>query len=195
MENEVVFSLQNQSKGFSPVRAGSNRIVDTQDQYRILGGYIEDLFSGQPVFQATDGNVRLLSKPDEIILGVFNGVWYVDTQGDTIFRPYWPTGTAIQTGSIATANVFAADGLFQIGADADTLYADTDTFADLTPVQGEGGSTVTGRSSVQVDYSQIDATLQTENMVRIVERSQQPGNVRLLIVKFARPIFNGIVGS
>lgn len=195
MENEVVFSLKNQDKGFSPVRAGSNRIVDTQDQYRIAGAYGTDIFSGQPVFQFTDGNVRVLSKTDEIILGVFNGVWYVDSQGDTIFRPYWPASTALQTGSVATANIFAADGLFQIGADADTLYADTENYVDLTPTTGTGGSTVTGRATVQVDYSQLDATLQTANVVRIVERSQQPGNVRLLIVKFARPVFNGIVGS
>lgn len=195
MENEVVFSLKNQSKGFSPVRAGAARIVDTQDQFQIASAYGTDIFSGQPVFQFTDGNVRVLSKTDELILGVFNGVWYVDTQGDTIFRPYWPASTTLQTGSVAKANVFAAEGLFQIDADEDTLFADNDLYFELAPATGTGGSTVTGRSSASVDYSGSNVAIQTASVVRLIERSQQPGNVRLLIVKFIRPAFSGQIGG
>lgn len=194
MENEVVFSIRNQGKGFSPVRAGAARIVDTQDEFQIAGAYGTDIFSGQPVFQYTDGNIRVLSQTQELILGVFNGCYYVSSSGDTIFRPYWPASTALQTGSVAKANVFAAEGLFQIDADADTAFADIDLYFELAPATGTGGSTVTGRSSASVDYSGNNAAIQNATVVRLIERSQQPGNVRLLIVKFIRPQFGARIG-
>ncbi len=187
----MVFSIQQQDKGFSPVRAGGARIVDPSDEFEIAGAYGTDIFSGQPVYMFTDGKLNVLNATDDRIQGVFNGCWYVDTQGDTIFRPYWPASTAIQTGSVVKASVYDAAGFFQIGADADTLQADIENFADITPTTGTGGSTVTGRSSVKVDYSQLDVGITTESVVRIFERSQQPGEVRLLIVKFARPGFAG----
>jgi len=191
----VVFSLKNQNKGFSPVVAGAARIVDPSDQFQIAGAYGTDVFSGQPVTQFTDGNVRVLNAAADLILGVFNGVWYVDTQGDTIFRPYWPASTSVQTGSVIKASIYAAEGYFQIDSDADTLFADIDLYADLTPATGTGGSTVTGRSSVQVDYANKDTAIQADNVVRLIERSQQPGNVRLLKVKFIRPQFGAQIGG
>lgn len=192
----MVFSIKNQSKGFSPVRAAGGRIVDPSDQFEVLGGYTKDLFTGQAVFQATDGFVRELSKTDELILGVFNGVWYVDTQGDTIFRPYWPNTTSVQTGSRIKASIYDAVGTyFQIDSDADTVFADVDKFFDMTDANGLGGSTVTGRSSAQLKHAAIDATVQTQSIGRIRERTQQPGNVRLVIASFVRPQFGGQIGA
>ncbi len=192
----MVFSIQNQSKGFSPVRAAGGRIVDPSDQFEVLGGYTTDLFSGQVVTQANDSFVRVLNAAADLVLGVFNGVWYVDTQGDTIFRPYWPASTSVQTGSVIKASIYDPVGtFFQIDSDADTIFGDSDKYADLTPATGTGGSTVTGRSSAQLDHANIDAAIQTDNVVRIRERSQQPGDLRLVIVNFIRPQFGATIGG
>ena len=190
----MVFSIRNQNKGFSPVRAGAARIVDPSDEFQVAGAYNQDLFTGQAVKQVVSGNVEKLNAADDLVLGVFNGCWYVTSQGDTIFRPYWPASVAVQTGSVVKASIYAAEGLFQIDSDADTAFADIDLYYDIDPLTGTGGSTVTGRSDAQVKYS-TKGGIDSNAMVRLVERSQQPGNVRLLIVKFIRPLFSGQIGG
>lgn len=187
----MVFSLKQQDLGFSPLQAGQGRIVDVQNEYQIAGAYGTDIFSGQPVYQFTDGNINVLNAAADRIIGVFNGCWYVDTQGNTIFRPYWPASTSVQTGSVVRASLFDGSGIFQVTSDEDTAFADMDFFADLAPATGTGGSTVTGRSSAKVDYSNKDESLTADNVVRMLSRSTQPGEARLLKVKFARPAFGG----
>lgn len=192
----MVFSIKNQQKGFSPVRAAGGRIANPSDEFEVKGAYNTDIFSGQVVTQFTDGFVRVLANDNDLVLGVFNGVFYIDTQGDTIFKPFWPKDTAVQTGSVVKASVFDAVGTyFQIDSDADTVFADTDKFADLTPSLGTGGDTTTGRSTAQLDHANLDASISANNIVRIRERSQQPGNVRLVIVSFIRPQFGGQIGG
>jgi len=192
----VVFSIKNQNKGFSPVRTAGGRIVDPSDQFEVKGAYNTDIFSGQVVTQFTDGFVRVLANDNDLVLGVFNGVFYIDTQGDTIFKPFWPKDTAVQTGSVVKASVFDAVGTyFQIDSSADTVFADSDKYADLTPAKGTGGDTTTGRSTAQLDHANLDASISANNIVRIRERSQQPGDVRLVIVSFIRPQFGGQIGG
>ena len=178
------------------MRAAGGRIVDSSDQFEVKSAYNTDIFSGQVVTQFTDGFVRVLNAAADLVLGVFNGVFYIDTSGDTIFRPYWPANQALQTGSVAKASVYDPVGsYFQIDSDADTVFADLDKYADLTPAAGTGGDTATGRSSAQLDHANLDASITADNVVRIRERTQQPGDVRLVVVSFIRPQFGAQIGG
>jgi len=192
----VVFSIKNQQKGFSPVRTAGGRIVDPSDQFEVKAAYGTDIYTGQVVTQFTDGFVRVLNAAADLVLGVFNGVWYVDDSGDTQFRPRWVASQKLLTGSVAKASIYDPVGsYFQIDSSADTVFADLNKYADLTPGTGTGGDNTTGRSSAQLDHANIDASITANNVVRIRERTQQPGDVRLVIVSFIRPQFGAQIGG
>lgn len=196
MENEVVFTSPTQQKGFSPVRTANGRIVDPSDQFQVKAAYGVALYTGQVVHQYTDGYVRALGADNDLVLGVFNGVWFVNATGDTIFRPYWPASQTLQTGSVAKASIYDPVGtFFQLDSNAAVVFADLDKFADLTGTYGKGGSVLTGRSSAQLDHANIDASLTANNVVRIRELSQQPGATKLVIVQIARPQFGALIGA
>ena len=161
--------------------------------HRILGTYGSKIHTGAPVTLAADGTVQLLSAANDPILGVFNGCEYVEVNGDIKFSPYWPAPGAVKAGTTPTCRIYPAEGLFLIHASASLAQAKVGEFADLIALSG--GDDVTGRAdSVQMDAVNTDATVQTTNVVQIVEVSprEEGGNgapATLAVVQFIRPQF------
>lgn len=164
-----------------------HRMIDA----RILGTYGTKIYSGQPVTLAADGTIQVLSAANDPVLGVFNGVEYVEVNGDIKFSPYWPAPGAVKTGTSPKARIYSAEGLFLIHSSASLAQAKVGEFADL--IAFVGGDDVTGRATaIQLDAVNTDAAVQTTNVVQIVEVSPReeggdgaPGS--LAVVQFIRP--------
>ena len=185
----------NGPRGFAPAKAKSGT-PNRASTYTILGTYATKLYSGQPVMLGAGGQVEALASAASIVLGVFDGVEYVDINGDIRFSPYWPAPGAVATGSTVKARVFGSEGLFSVKASANLTTAQIGDFADLSSVGGVGGDDVTGKSTVELDAANTDATISADNVVVIVEISERnPGSLQDAIVQFARPKFAGIVGA
>lgn len=66
------------------------------------------------------------------LLGVMDGCYYIDTNGETQFRPRWASGTTIKTGTVADANVYDDPRLiFEAQYSATLAQADLGSFGDL----------------------------------------------------------------
>ena len=130
---------QNGARGFQPYRAANGTPMRTQT-YPIASAYATAIFRGAPVDLHTDGTLIVPADVDAKILGVFDGVEYIDTQGNVIFSPYWPAGTTVKTGTVPKARVYEAQGgLFLVTADEAIAQADVGEFFALTALSG--GST------------------------------------------------------
>jgi len=185
----------NGPRGFSPVRSQSGT-PNRANEYQILGTYATKLYSGQVVALGTNGYVEALAASDNLVLGVLDGVEYIDINGDTRFSPYWPAPGAVATGSVVKARVLDnADELFLIKATADITQAQVGDYADLDQAEGTGGDDVTGKSTVSLDQGNTDATIQATNVVVIREISKREGSLQEAIVQFIRPRNAGQIGG
>lgn len=113
-------------------------------EYTIADGYSgASLFYGDPIVATGTGkNIGIATAGSSgVITGVFMGCRYVNALGDTINSKYWPTGTAIKSGTTAIAEVcddpFA---VFAIRSGATGIVeANIRLMADL--VSGSGSTT------------------------------------------------------
>ena len=184
----------NGPRGFTPVRAASGT-PNRANEYRISGTYATKIYSGQPVMLHTDGTIIVLAAANSLVLGVFDGCEYVETTGDIKFSAYWPAPGAVKTGSVVKARVYDNPSeQFLIKADADLTQTQVGEYADLDVAAGTGGDDTTGKSSVSLDQSATDATIQADNMVVIREISKRAGSDQEAIVQFIRPRNAGSVG-
>jgi hypothetical protein len=125
-------------------------------------GYASNLFYGQVVKIHTDGYINLVTETGGTgdafpagTIGVFVGCSYVNTQGQTVYSQYYPSGA---TNAIA----FVVDddrAVFQVQAagsvDQTSLGQNVFFSAAQNGTNGSGGSTQTGNS-----LSAVSATSQ-----------------------------------
>jgi len=180
----------NGPRGFDVVK-GRDGTPQRSVERRILGTYGTKIYVGQPVTMVA-GYLQVLAATTDEVAGVFDGCEYVAANGDIVFSPYWPAPGAVKTGTTPKARVYESTGLFLIHASAAITQADVGKYADLSAIVG--GSDLTGRSSIQLDAANIDATKQTTNVVQILEVSPReeggdgaPGT--LCVVQFIRNQF------
>lgn len=165
----------NAPSGFQPVKHASGGIVRPA-AYQIAGGLASNIFRGslvKPV--ATTKRIDVAAASDRVI-GAFHGVSYVEATGDTRFRPYWPTGTTLLSGTVAEASVFDdPDILFgcQVSGAAGMIATDVGNFANF--VVGVG-STATGTSADMLDQSTLSVTQNAAAVLRIEELQAIVGN-------------------
>jgi hypothetical protein len=186
----------NGPRGFDVVRAKNgtpNRSIDA----RIAGNGADKMYVGQPVKVDTNGQIVILANDADKVAGVFDGVEYVDTNGDIKFSPFWPAPGAVKTGSVVKARLYDAnDNLFLIHSDEVLDQSDIGKFFALTVTVGTGGDDITGRSTAQLDAATVNATA-TGLLVQVVDVSPREeggdeGGV-LAIVQFIRPQFGAAI--
>jgi len=159
---------------------------------RISGTYSTKIYSGQPVTSHTDGTLIVLASAAAAVAGVFDGVEYVDANGDIRFSNYWPAPGAVKSGTTVKARIYPATGVFLVQASAALTQSQVGEYADL--VAFVGGSDITGRATaIQLDAANTDATVQSTNVVQILEISprEEGGDEvgTLALVQFIRPQF------
>ena len=182
----------NGPRGFDVAKAKNgtpNRSLDA----RIAGNSATKIYTGQPVGIDTNGQLIVLADDANKVAGVFDGVEYVDINGDIRFQSFWPAPGAVATGSTVKARIYDAnDALFLINADAELTQDDVTAYFALTVTVGTGGSDITGRSNAQLDVATKNASA-TGLLVQLVEISprEEGGNESgtLALVQFVRPAF------
>ena len=137
-------------------------------------GYASNLFYGQVVKIHTDGYINLVTETGGTgdafpagTIGVFVGCSYVNTQGQTVFSQYYPSGAAN-----ATAFVVDDDrAVFQVQADGSVGQTKLGQNVFFAAAQsGSTGSTQSGNSN-----SAVSATSQAGTAAfRIVGFAQGP---------------------
>jgi len=137
--------------GLKPVRLldGSD-FINAQNRYRIAANYGTAIYQGDLVTPVTGGGVeRHTAASGTSVVGVFNGCFYTDptTQKPT-WKNYYP-GTVNASDIMATV-LDSPDQVYKI--DSDGAFAVADIFKNFH-VTNASGSTVTGTSKVQLDYS------------------------------------------
>lgn len=140
-------------------------------QYHIADALAADLFRGDLVIPVnTSKNITTPAAATNRVIGVFDGVYYADVNGDPQFRPRWLTGTTIKAGSTADANVYDdPKDLFEVQASGDFQPADIGALAN--PVLGAGNS-LTGQSGQELD----SASIGTGAVLKIMDISRKVDN-------------------
>lgn len=181
----------NGPRGFDPVQAGDG-FPPRMYNARILDAYASGLYTGQPIHLETDGYAEVLADDNEAVAGVFAGCEYVQDDGSIVFSPYWPAAQSIKTGTIAKCKLYYPTGRFLIHSNAAMDFSDVGDYFALTTTVGTGGSTLTGRSSAQLDAS-TQAQGGSGLLVQCVAVSpREEAGVdagTLAVVQFANPLF------
>ena len=146
-------------------------LVGAQNRYRIKNNYGTAIFQGDMVLPTSTGHIeRHVANTSYAVVGVFNGCFYTDptTQKPT-FQNYYP-------GSVAAADITAfvvddPDAVFLV--DSDGAFAVADLYKNYSVTTGTG-STLTGISQVQLDYS-VSGTAGSF-VVQAIDISQDPAN-------------------
>lgn len=158
--------------GLRPVkRADGLPYAGATTQYLIdPAGEGTNLFYGQVVYVGADGYLALVTGTganagaqafpvaDSFTgaAGVFVGCEYVNTQGQTIFSQYYPSGT---TGVVKAYVVDDPNVLFQVQLDGAAAQADLGANTFFAAAQSTStGSTSTGNSTSAMDATVVSTT-------------------------------------
>ena len=159
--------------GLRPVRKlDGSPFINAQNRYRIASGYATAIYQGDLVKPVTGGGIeRAVANTSDLVVGVFNGVFYTDptTQKPT-FKNHYPGGVAA---SDIVANVIDdPDVVYSI--DSDGAFAVADIFKNFAITNGTG-STLTGISQVQLDYS-VSGLTTSGTVLQAIDISQDVQN-------------------
>ena len=159
--------------GLRPVRKlDGSPFINAQNRYRIASGYATAIFQGDLVKPVTGGGIeRAVANTSDLVVGVFNGVFYTDptTQKPT-FKNFYPGGIAA---SDIIANVID-DPNVVYSIDSDGAFAVADIFKNFA-ITNVTGNTLSGISEVQLDHSVSGLTV-SGTVLQAVDISQDTQN-------------------
>ena len=159
--------------GLRPVRKlDGSPFINAQNRYRIASGYATAIYQGDLVKPVTGGGIeRAVANTSDLVVGVFNGVFYTDptTQKPT-YKNYYPGGVAAAD---IVANVID-DPYVVYSIDSDGAFAVADIFKNFAITNGTG-STLTGISQVQLDYS-VSGLTTSGTVLQAIDISQDTQN-------------------
>lgn len=159
--------------GLRPVRKlDGSPFINAQNRYRIASGYATAIFQGDLVKPVTGGGIeRAVANTSDLVVGVFNGVFYTDptTQKPT-YKNYYPGGVAAAD---IVANVID-DPHVVYSIDSDGAFAVADIFKNFA-VTNVTGNTLTGISEVQLDYS-VSGLTTSGTVLQAIDISQDTQN-------------------
>ena len=132
--------------GAKPFRHLSGGMIRASE-YKIASGTSSDIFTGDFVKLLSTGYIDVASAGNRI-LGVFAGVKYTASDGEVIYKKYFPTGTTTQGSADVTAYVYDDPNItYRIQSAGSADFTDIGNLADH--VAGSG-STTTGQSGHEV---------------------------------------------
>ena len=155
--------------GLRPIgKLGSNANSTGTTEYRILSGTTGSIFTGDPVKMVNTGGIAVAAAGD-LLLGVFQGCQYTDSEGEVQFSPYFPNGTV--TSDAVAFVVDDPNALFEVQSAATGSVVQTVVGLNADIVYA-AGSTTTGKSNVDLSGTMATGTAQC----RIVGFSNDPEN-------------------
>ena len=152
--------------GFRPVRHLSGGQIRT-NEYKIAANYGTSLFQGQALIAVNDGTVAA-GTTSGVVVGIFGGCFFTHpTTGKPTFSNHYPAST---NASDIVAFVYDDPQLvFEVQGDGIGVVADIFSGFDLV---GTSGSTLTGRSTQELDTS----TTGTSGQFKMIGISKDPNN-------------------
>jgi hypothetical protein len=168
---------QNRAAGFIPFGHVAGGTPMRARRYKIASGLAQSLYSGDPVtLTGTTKNITIhTAGSTNLLIGIFGGCQYVDSQGNVVFSRYWLTGTT--HGGRADEGPWAfvyddpdAQFVVQVSAAAGLVAADLGSLA--AGVAG-AGSNVTGTSGWMLDQTTIGSA---QDAFRIIDLAPWPDN-------------------
>ena len=135
--------------GAKPLRHLTGGVIRA-NEWKIIKEYNTNVFTGDFVQLASTGYVQVGAATNRL-LGVFAGCKYLASNGEVVFKRYWPTGTATLSDGDVTAYVYDDPNIvFAIQSSGSTVFADLGELGDH--VAG-AGSTSTGQSGFEINGS------------------------------------------
>jgi hypothetical protein len=169
----------NAPAGLQPVRKlDGSAWTSSLNSYQIASDYASTLFTGDPVAVSSDG-VLVRGVAGSAILGVFQGVKYIDSTGTAKFQAFWPGNPGVQTGSTVEALVLDDPNVVYTiqetngsgAAGTPLALADRGLNANFLYT---AGSTATGQSAVSLNNA-TEADTNSLNL-KIIALDPTPGN-------------------
>lgn len=123
----------NAANGFKVAGHVTGGIANRLSRHHIASALASTIARGDAVIPtATSKNIDRPGGATVRLLGVFDGVYYIDANGDTNYRARFATGTAFLTGTVADAFVYDdPKTLFEVQYSATLALADIGSFGDL----------------------------------------------------------------
>ena len=141
--------------GLRPIgKLGSNANSTGTTEYKILSGTTGSIFTGDPVKMVNTGGIAVAAAGD-LLLGVFQGCHYTDSNGDRIFSPVWTTATV--TSDCKAAVVDDPDALFEVQSAATGSVTQT-VVGLIGVIVYAAGSTISGASGVKISGTIVTGT-------------------------------------
>lgn len=161
--------------GLKPIRHAMGGTVRTST-YQIASALASNIYRGSALIPVgTNKRVDVAAAGNRLI-GTFDGVNYIDANGDTQFRPYWASGTALKTGTVAECHVYDDPFiLFAIQVSSATGLVAGDIGAQADLVIGTG-SAATGQSADMLDQTTLTSTVATGGQLFVEELYDVQGN-------------------
>ena len=152
--------------GFRPARHLTGGLIRT-NEYKIAANYGTALYHGQAVKAVAAGGIESCAA-GEVVLGIFGGCFFTDpTTSKPTFSNYYPAST---NASDIVAYVYDDPRIvFEVQHDGTGTAAMNFSGFDLV---GTGGSTLSGRSSQELDTS----TSTTSGQFKQIGISKDPNN-------------------
>ena len=159
--------------GLRPSRQlNGSPFINAQNRYRIAANYGTPIYQGDLVIPVTGGGIqRAVANTSEMVVGVFNGVFYTDptTQKPT-WKNYYP-GTVNASDIVAT---IIDDPNVVYSIDSDGAFAVADIFKNFA-ITNATGNTLSGISKVQLDYS-VSGLTTSGTVLQAIDVSQDTQN-------------------
>jgi len=179
--------------GFRAVRMqGSGPSTNGQTQYLVANGYGTSIFQGDPVEMVAGGTVEVANGVADVVVGVFNGVNYVDVNTrKPVWSNYHAASTSSYDGIIKAFVQDDPDQLFEVQVSGAFANANIGETANLVYT---AGSTHSGTSKAEVNSSTYSTGANTA--VKIVGLSGDPENNDTssdncnIIVKFNKHLYS-----
>ena len=161
-----------QPNGFRPVGHVSGGVIRFQDGFKIEAAYATALFRGDAVV-LTSGFVVKATDSSTLILGVFWGCRYRDSDGATKFRPDWVASTATLGSEAVEAFVHVDPGIiYRVQTDTGTAYVDATHTGGTYDIEiDHAGSAITGQSGMEIDLNDT-----SDGQFRVLGLVDEPGN-------------------
>lgn len=158
--------------GFVPFRHRSGGVIRAAGDYRIQSAYNTALYYGDAVV-LTSGYLAKAADNSATLVGIFAGVQYRDTNGETKFQPFWPASAATLGSEDAQAFVYDDPMIsYRCQSDTDTAYVDATHKGGTFDIElDHAGSSMTGRSGMEIDISDTGT-----GQFQVIGLIDEPGN-------------------
>ncbi len=157
--------------GFRVLKHLSGGMPNRMTRYHIASGLAANIFRNDVVVPTGTGkNIARPAAGTDRPIGVFDGCYYADQTGDMQYRPNWPSGQVILTGSVVDANVYDDPNLIFEGQMSGAFVAgDIGALTNYT--------VGTGNSAQALSGDEVDSTaIGSGSSLKILDVSSKPDN-------------------